>query len=181
MSSIIKQEQDIHSSAAGRAPSRRDLPGLWARYRGRLPWRIAIAFLLAIQWPLLKEMAYGVLKIPPPPDHIAWRTDYAAALAEAKQSGRPVLLDFTASWCPPCQVMKREVWPDEEVGRLVDRSFIPVLMDLDQVDGGRAAQRYAVSTIPTILVVDGDGQVLRGGQFMSRGEMVKFLKKAAAG
>jgi len=54
-------------------------------------------------------------------------------------------------------------------------------MDVDEIDGGRAAQRYAVSSIPTILIVGGDGQVLRGGQFMSRSEMVTFLKKAVAG
>jgi len=71
--------------------------------------------------------------------------------------------------------------PDEDVRRLGNRSFIPVLMDVDEIDGGRAAQRYAVSSIPTILIVGGDGQVLRGGQFMSRSEMVTFLKKAVAG
>jgi thiol:disulfide interchange protein len=180
MSSLDNQEQNVCSSA-GRAPPRHDPPGLFARYRRRLLWLIAITFLLAIQWPLLKEMAYGVLKIPAPPDGIAWRTDYTVAQAEAKKAGKPVLLDFTASWCPPCQVMKREVWPDEDVRRLVDRSFIPVLMDVDDIDGGRTAQHYAVSRIPTILIVDGDGQVLHGGEFMSRSEMVKFLRKAAAG
>ncbi len=115
----------------------------------------------------------------PTNDSIAWRSDLAAAFAESRQLGKRVLVDFSASWCPPCQAMKRDVWPDPQVIQLAGRDFIPVLLDVDQAQGQNAGRRYGVESIPTILVLDSDGRVLRQAAFMSRDELVEFLRKAA--
>ena len=40
-------------------------------------------------------------------DGIAWETWSPEALAKARATGRPVLVDFTADWCITCQVNKR--------------------------------------------------------------------------
>ena len=40
-------------------------------------------------------------------DGIAWETWSPEALAKARATGRPVLVDFTADWCLTCQVNKR--------------------------------------------------------------------------
>ena len=40
-------------------------------------------------------------------DGIAWRPWSPEVLMQARATGRPVLVDFTADWCLTCQVNKR--------------------------------------------------------------------------
>lgn len=131
--------------------------------------------------PSLKAQYYRLRGIPAPADHIPWRTDFDAALTEAKAAHKPVLIDFSAAWCPPCQVMKHEVWPDPAVGEAVRAGFIPLLLDADAPGAQAIYARYDVSTIPAVLIVDGDGKVLRSRSYMNASEMIGLLKAAAPG
>ena len=149
-----------------------------SRHRGTIVAILIVAALLALQWPVVKGIFYRVSGAVEPTGDIRWKTDFMAAQAESKTTGKPVLVDFSANWCPPCQTMKHEVWPDREVGELVNRSFIPVLVDLSS-GGSEVASRYGVTSIPTILVVDGEGKVLHRASFMSRSATVEFLKRAS--
>jgi protein disulfide-isomerase len=152
---------------------------LLRRHGGKLFWAGLLALVLAVQWPMIKGMFYKASGATAPADGIAWRTDFDAALAEAKQSGKPALLDFTAAWCPPCKLMKHEVWPDAAVRRAVGDDTIPVLLDVDQPGSAEAARRYGVSAIPTILLVDGDGKVLKRGNYMSKDALLRFIEEGA--
>lgn len=109
-------------------------------------------------------------------DHIPWRTDLAAALEEARKTGKPVLVDFSASWCPPCQEMRRSSWPDPRVGRAIENGYIPVLMDADSPASSEPASRYGIQLIPAILVLDSGGNVLREGGPMSADQLLEFLE-----
>lgn len=113
-------------------------------------------------------------------DEINWRTDYHAAVTESAQSGRPVLLVFTASWCAPCQRMRRHAWPDDRVEQLVDQWFIPVKLDIGDGELNPAAERYAVRSVPTIVVTDRLGSVVAEGGMMDADELATFLATAAA-
>jgi protein disulfide-isomerase len=146
-------------------------------WRGALLWMLVAGLLVYIQWPMLKGAYYKSNGAEAPASAIDWRQDFPSALAEASQSGKPVLVDFTASWCPPCQVMKHEVWPDDQVADAMNERYIPVLVDVDRTDNKAVAQRYGITSIPTIEVVDEDGRVLRQGAFMSRSQMLEFLRK----
>lgn len=108
-------------------------------------------------------------------DHIPWRTDYSAALEEGKKVGKPILIDFSATWCPPCQEMKRSAWPDSRVADLAATKYVPLAMDVDTPGAAAPAKRYGITTIPAIVVVDSDGKVLRQGAFMSADELSEFL------
>jgi protein disulfide-isomerase len=143
-----------------------------------LLWALLIGMLVYIQWPMLKGVYYKMTGAAAPAADIAWRADFQSALAEAGESGKPVLIDFSASWCPPCQVMKHEVWPDREVAKAIKAGYVPLLVDVDGPNSAEIAQRYGVSSIPSIVVVDAQGRVLRQGSFMTSSQMLNFLKKA---
>jgi len=147
----------------------------WAGRHERWIWVVAFALLLAWRWPLLKGYYYKFADVAAPPSAIEWRTDFDAALAEARRDGKRVLVDFSADWCPPCIAMKHDVWPDPRVSRAVADGYVPLLIDTDRT--AAIPERYGVTGIPTILILDANGKVLREGAFLSASGMVGFLER----
>jgi thiol:disulfide interchange protein len=84
-----------------------------------------------------------------PKELVPWRHDPSAATAEAKQSGKPLFLYFTASWCGPCQEMRRKTWSDADVEKAL-QAYVPVKIDVDEHP--ELAQRYRVEAFPTFIV-----------------------------
>ena len=178
---IDREAQGSASSSTGPAPSAcasRACCPLQSRW-GLLLWAVLIGGILYVQWPVLKGTYYKATGAQAPASAVAWRHGFDAALAESARTGKPVLVDFTASWCPPCKVMKHEVWPDGRVATAVNEGFVPVLVDVDDAKNAEVARRYGVRGIPTILVLDARGNVLRSGSFMSAGDLLDFLNRSA--
>lgn len=84
---------------------------------------------------------------------------YRSAMNDAKKTGKPVVLVFSASWCPPCQTMKKSVYPSETVKAFHDK-FIWAYLDVDDNDNEKPAKQYGVSGIPHIEFVDAEGKSL---------------------
>jgi thioredoxin-related protein len=86
---------------------------------------------------------------------------YRKVMADAKKSGKPAIVVFSASWCPPCQSMKNEVYPSKEVQALHDQ-FEWAYIDVDNSDSSseKAAQEFGVQGIPHIQFVDAEGKTL---------------------
>lgn len=136
---------------------------------------ILFLVLLVAQSPMLRAMGSRLLGRTPPDDGIPWRSDFATASAESKQTGKPILLRFSAVWCPPCQAMSDDSWPDPAVRQTVIERYIPVMVDVDLPANEQLSQRYDVGTIPTIVIVDTQGQVIKRGQYMAAGTLRNFL------
>lgn len=85
----------------------------------------------------------------------------------------PVLLDFTATWCGPCQQMRPNV-------ELLARKGYPVkVIDFDA--SRDVAERYQVSSFPTFIVVDASGHILARTQgFQPAAELERFYLAARA-
>jgi thiol:disulfide interchange protein len=180
MSQEIMQKAGPRSGVSegkqSRPPIKPSPVSIWQRSQGWLIGAAILAVAVVLQWPMLKGHYYRTAGVAAPQSKIAWRENFAAAKAEARAKGKPILLVFGASWCPPCNTMKHEVWPDAEVGKVVERGFVPLYVDVDESpDAGLAAQ-YGIRGIPAVLVVDATGNVLRQSAYMSRTQTLQFLE-----
>lgn len=97
-----------------------------------------------------------------------WRTDFDAALADAKAAGRDVLVEFTGSdWCTWCIRLHDEVLSSEAFDRATRERFVLVQLDFpsDRTTISQALyeqnlqlrERLRPGGFPTILLLDGDG------------------------
>jgi len=82
---------------------------------------------------------------------ISWRVDYEAARRLARQTGRPLLVDFYADWCKPCKEMERTTFRDSAVQRQMNRC-VCVRVDIDRQRA--LARKFGVASIPRLLVID---------------------------
>lgn len=98
---------------------------------------------------------------PPPTGSVDFRTDEATALAEAKASGKPVLIDFTAEWCGACRELDEQVFSHPDVRERL-KAFVPLRLDVTAEGPESLAllQKYGVVSLPAILFVDRNGKVL---------------------
>ncbi len=84
---------------------------------------------------------------------------YDAALKAGKDTGKPVVLIFSAVWCGPCQANKHNVYPSDAVKPYHDK-FVWAYLDADAEANGAAMQKYGVTAIPYIQFLDKNGKPL---------------------
>jgi thiol:disulfide interchange protein len=102
--------------------------------------------------------------------------------AEPAPPDRPVLYDFSALWCQPCQKMEREVFADAEVAAFINDSFARVRVSDE--DGGAEARalraKYHVEALPTLIVARpaGIGEPPRMEGYRNKRKTLTFLRSA---
>ncbi len=112
-------------------------------------------------------------------NQVKWLKDYGKAITLAKKLHRPVLIDFAASWCVPCSMMDKHTWPAEAVREALDSKVIPLRIDMDGKSSARLIDQFKVEFVPTILLVDAEGKVLKREGFVNAEELLKMIRSNA--
>ena len=139
--------------------------------RGRLAQVFWLTFLVA-------SLAYAWYSFYAPSNRIAWVENFATAQQQAAESDKPILLFFTGKWCSPCQIMKRQVWADDQVMNVVNAALIPVTIDVDDPSAAETLSRYGIRATPTTILTDSNGNVLQWAQGgISKSNFLELLVK----
>ena len=85
-----------------------------------------------------------------------WTESLENAQRDSAINGQPVLIKFEAEWCGPCKQLTEE-FAKKEFSAIGD-SCILVKIDVDRQP--EVADAYEVNSIPSIVLVDSDGETL---------------------
>jgi thioredoxin-like negative regulator of GroEL len=124
-------------------------------------------------------LAGGVREAPaPPPLAIKWEKNFDAALRKAQKDGRPVFVDFWADWCAWCHRLDQTTYVDPWVVRKA-QAFVAVKVDTEGSRKEQAiAERYHVTTLPTIVFLSPEGRQLLRVPFQGPGQFPQTLDQA---
>ena len=99
-----------------------------------------------------------------------WLTDYDKAVAQAKATHRPLLMDFTGSdWCPFCIQMEKDVFTKSQFTEYADKNVVLLRLDFPQGhqlpaklqdQNNTLQEKYGVEGMPTFILIDESGKVL---------------------
>lgn len=89
---------------------------------------------------------------------------------EVLQSDKPVLIDFWASWCGPCQILLPII--DQIAEEAGDVKICKINVDEEQ----ELAEQYKVMTIPTLIFVKNGTVVETSVGVRPKNEIMKMIQ-----
>ena len=107
---------------------------------------------------LAAAASFAVAETPAPESPLDWREGrpWAEVVAEATAAGKPIFIDFFATWCGPCKMLDAQVYNQPavvaELGKLVTYK-----VDVDQEPFKPLAKQFGVKAMPTMVLCRPDG------------------------
>ena len=109
---------------------------------------------------------------------LVWLEDYEAAIAQAKEAGRVLMVNVSTPWCKACKHMDDTVYSRSDIAE-ASRDLVLVRVNADERQDVK--QALAVSGYPTVIFLSPeDEEVGRVRGAVPAGIMLEQMSKAVA-
>lgn len=105
--------------------------------------------------------------------------DLDARLAEAKAQGKPVMLDYFATWCTDCVRMEKTTFADPRVRKIMTSRFVALQADVtdpNDPESKAIKKRFGVFGPPALLFFDANGNEMKELNFYGYKNTEEFLE-----
>lgn len=104
---------------------------------------------------------------------------FKEALEKAKKSNKLLFVDCYTSWCGPCKILARDVFTNNEVADYFNEHFVSLKVDCEKGEGPELRQQFGVTGYPTLLFLNGEGEVVN--KIVGASGQPAFLQKVKKG
>ncbi|TDQ77924.1 thioredoxin family protein [Sphingobacterium yanglingense] len=103
------------------------------------------------------------------------------AVQKAKAMNKSIYVDMSATWCQPCKMMKKDVFPDPAVVEYLNKHFISIYFecDIDSALSNAYRDKYITTAFPTHLLIDKNGELIH--KFVGYMKVSSFLEELNKG
>lgn len=109
-------------------------------------------------------------------------TPFEQAKQQAQQEGKLFLVDFTASWCPPCRQMEASTWTNSDLQNWIKENAIAVQIDVDH--DKKVKSSLEIEAMPTLVLFTPKNTSVEFGRqlgYMDASELLRWLEGAKSG
>lgn len=106
-------------------------------------------------------------------------SDWDMAKERALKESKLYFVDFDASYCATCRNMDQSTYMDPMLAQYMEDNVVALRLDVQDFDGVMWSQQYEVEALPTMLVFNNDGKLVkRLVGYQSSSDLLKEFKGA---
>ncbi len=104
---------------------------------------------------------------------------FEEATSQAAKEDRLLIIDFMATWCPPCRRMDQMTWPDPKLTAWVASYALAIQIDVDKES--KLAENFGIEAMPTVVVLKREKTLGRFTGFRDADETLTWFEQVRTG
>ncbi|MCT4601303.1 MAG: S41 family peptidase [Marinifilum sp.] len=110
------------------------------------------------------------------------KEDWNIVLEKAEKQDKIIFVDVYTTWCGPCKLMSKNIFPLPEVGNYYNNNFINLKINAESKKGMAVAEKYGVNAYPTFLFINKNGKLVRKkeGAYTNGDDFIELGSKVIA-